>query len=86
MGRLLLWSANTGPGEPGGGGISESRDVRPGACFTVQGRRCAVHDGPCAHRMLWLSVFSCGAQFKKEFKKEDDDFLDKLHREYGVGV
>eukprot|EP00966_Prymnesium_polylepis_P101099 2341286-Prymnesium_polylepis.1 len=65
MERLLLWSAITGPGKLGGGDIFEPRDVRPNACFTVQERGRTVHGVLCEHRMLGLSVFSCGAQAER---------------------
>eukprot|EP00966_Prymnesium_polylepis_P085783 1985815-Prymnesium_polylepis.1 len=62
MERLLLWSIINGQGKPGGGSISEPRAVRHGACFTVQRTGRAVHGILCEHRMLGLSVFSCGVQ------------------------
>jgi hypothetical protein len=62
IGRLLLWSAITGPGKPGGEGKLESRDVHTGACFTAQKEGRTAHSVLCEHKMLGLSVFSCGVQ------------------------
>eukprot|EP00966_Prymnesium_polylepis_P260735 6022498-Prymnesium_polylepis.1 len=54
MERHLLWSFTTGPSEPGGGGMPETRDAHLDACFKVRVHRRAIHDGLCANKMLWL--------------------------------
>ena len=58
--RLLLWSPITDSGEPGGGDELEPRDVHTSACFTARQEKREAHSVLCEHKMLGLSVFSCG--------------------------